>query len=82
MCRSIAHELGHSFGLLHTTGSATIDGSRVDMMCEHGDCVNAAATGTAKWDTVNRKMTKEVSGCGGSTQNTYAKLMETLGVRR
>jgi len=83
MCRSIAHELGHLFGMVHTTGGNTIDGARVDLMCESGECTGAAAAGTAKWDTVNRNMTSEVTACDGrSSQNTYARLMETLGVRR
>ncbi len=82
MCRSIAHEVGHMFGMVHTRGPNTIHGTRVDMMCETAECVNAAAGGTIKWDTVNKPMQSEVEACDGTdTQNTYARLMDTLGVR-
>lgn len=82
MCRSIAHELGHTFGMVHTRGENTIVGDRVDVMCESGDCVDAAATGAARWDTINRSMPVDGKACDGRyEQNTYARLMETLGVR-
>lgn len=82
MCRSIAHELGHMFGMVHTKGPNAIHGGRVDMMCESGECAQAAANGSAKWDTLNTKMESQVEACDGSDQqNTYARLMETLGVR-
>lgn len=83
MCRSIAHEVAHTFGMVHTTGENTIVNGRVDVMCESGDCGTAAANGSAKWDTINRAMPSEVRACDGtSRQNTYARLMDTLGVKR
>lgn len=83
MCRSIAHEVAHTFGMVHTTGENTIANGRVDVMCESGECGNAAANGSVKWDTINRSMPSEVRACDGTTrQNTYARLMETLGVKR
>jgi hypothetical protein len=82
MCRSIAHELGHTFGMLHTSGENTVANGRVDMMCESGECGDAAATGAAKWDVINRSMPTEVTACDGtSRQNTYARLMDVLGAR-
>lgn len=82
MCRSIAHELGHTFGMVHTSGEAAVHAGRVDMMCESGNCGEAAATGAAKWDVLNRAMPTEVTACDGTQrQNTYARLMDTLGVR-
>lgn len=83
MCRSIAHELGHTFGMVHTGGENTIIGDRVDLMCETDACRNAAAAGTVKWDTINRSMPSEVAACDRTQrQNTYARLMDTLGVAR
>jgi len=82
MCRSIAHELGHSFGMQHVHGANTVTGSRVDMMCESDECRNAAASGAVKWDTINKSMPSDTTACDGSDQqNTYARLMDTLGVR-
>ena len=82
LCRSTAHELGHLFGMVHTQGPNAIHNTRVDMMCETAECANAVAGGD-RWDTVNKEMSSEVEACDGrETQNTYARLMETLGVRR
>lgn len=81
MCRSIAHELGHTFGMVHTKGPNTIAGTRVDAMCEEADCMQRAAAGQP-WDFQNKKMEAEVRACDGTNeQNTYGKLLETLGVR-
>ncbi|MBA3455247.1 MAG: hypothetical protein H0T42_19305 [Deltaproteobacteria bacterium] len=83
MCRSIAHELGHTFGMVHTMGENAVANGRVDMMCESGNCGDAAANGSAAWDVVNRPMTTEVRACDYSyRQNTYARLMDTLGAKR
>jgi len=83
MCRSIAHEVAHTFGMVHTTGENTITGSRVDVMCESGECGGAAANGSVKWDTINKSMPSEIRACDGTNrQNTYTRLMETLGVTR
>ncbi len=83
MCRSIAHELGHTFGMVHTRGENTIYGDRVDMMCESDQCQEAAANGTAKWDVINRAQPTDATACDGTKrQNTYARLMDTLGVAR
>jgi len=81
MCRSIAHEIGHSFGMVHTTGTSPIVGDRVDVMCESRECMEAAASGAARWDTINHSFPTEVAACGGGhTQNMYARLLATLGV--
>jgi hypothetical protein len=83
VCRSIAHELGHMFGMVHTRGPNAVHDTRVDMMCETAECFDPVIAGSANWDTVNRAMTSEVEACdGSSTQNTYARLMDNLGVRR
>lgn len=81
MCRSIAHEVAHTFGMIHTRGENTIVNGRVDVMCESDDCRAAAARGDAKWDVINRPMPTDGDACDGtSRQNTYARLMDTLGV--
>lgn len=81
MCRSIAHELGHTWGMRHTYGANAVSNGRVDMMCGTAECMDAAASGAAKWDVVNRPMATEERACDWSyEQNTYARLMDTLGV--
>jgi hypothetical protein len=82
MCRSIAHEVAHTFGMVHTGGANTVVGGRVDVMCESEECHAAAANGSAKWDTMNRAMGSDRACDGTSKQNTYARLMDTLGVER
>ena len=81
-CRSIAHELGHSFGMLHTQGAAAYSSGRVDAMCDTDECHQRAANGEP-WDFVNAKMETESRACDYTyEQNTYGALLESLGVVR
>jgi hypothetical protein len=76
VARAIAHELGHSFGLYHTTGDAAA-APPADMMCE-----SAACTGAGRWDFKYKDVALEAPGWVYKTQNSYKYLMETLGARR
>lgn len=76
LARAIAHELGHSFGLYHTTGDVAAV-PPADMMCE-----SAACTGAGRWDFKYKDSALEVPGWVYKTQNSYKYLMETLGARR
>jgi hypothetical protein len=76
LARAIAHELGHSFGLYHTTGDVAAV-PPADMMCESSAC-----TGAGRWDFKYKDSALEVPGWVYKTQNSYKYLMETLGARR
>jgi hypothetical protein len=79
--RVIAHELAHSFGLVHTTG-ALAAAAPSDLMCESAECMTAGRW-TFKYTSHPPKyesMSVEGSYWGG--QDSYKLLMETLGARR
>jgi hypothetical protein len=77
--RAIAHELGHTFGLLHTMGFSASNPGPPDMMCEHAECRNVA-------DYAFHEPPMTIEGgqgdCGASTQSSLGILRDHIGVTR
>jgi len=80
LARAIAHELGHTFGLVHTQG-ALASPAPADLMCEEEACI-AAGRWTFKYTYKPPKYEYMSTGGYWGGQDSYKLLMETLGARK
>jgi hypothetical protein len=73
--RAIAHEAGHTYGLVHTAGFAASNPSPADMMCEEAACRNA---GVFEFKRRTMSLDRSQGQCGAETQSSYELLRTNL----
>lgn len=73
--RAIAHEAGHTYGLVHTMGFSASNPTPADIMCEEGPCRTGGPT---TFKRVLMTTDRSQGSCGGETQDSFHTLQQNV----